>query len=98
VRLVAGTDGGIADGKPHGILPLGLQDLVSGGLGPAQALAAATSVSADALGLGARKGRLRAGFDADLLVVEGDPLLDIGDLQRVEAVYLAGQEVGMPVG
>jgi imidazolonepropionase-like amidohydrolase len=37
-----------------------------------------------------RKGRLRAGYDADLLLVDGDPLADIGALRRVSAVILRG--------
>jgi imidazolonepropionase-like amidohydrolase len=52
------------------------------------AIASATSVAADACGLGRCKGTLRAGYDADLVVVDGDPLTDIGALRRVSAVML----------
>jgi cytosine/adenosine deaminase-related metal-dependent hydrolase len=44
-----------------------------------------------ACGLGDRKGRLRAGYDADLLVVDGDPVADIGALARPAAVFAGGQ-------
>ncbi|MCE2390087.1 MAG: amidohydrolase family protein, partial [Proteobacteria bacterium] len=45
----------------------------------------ASRVPAEILGLGDRKGRLAAGYDADLLVL--DPEL------RPAAVYLAGERV-----
>jgi imidazolonepropionase-like amidohydrolase len=98
VRLVSGTDGGINPGKPHGVLPNGIAQLVRGGMAPADALASATSVGADACGLGDRKGRVRPGYDADLLLVDGDPLADIGALTRVDTVILsgAGAAPGMP--
>jgi imidazolonepropionase-like amidohydrolase len=91
VRLVSGTDGGINPGKPHGMLPQAIAQLVQGGMAPADALASATSVAADVCGLGHRKGSIRPGHDADLVVVDGDPLTDIAALTRVAAVVLAGE-------
>jgi imidazolonepropionase-like amidohydrolase len=38
-----------------------------------------------------QEGRLRAGFDADLLVVDGDPVADIGALARPVAVFAGGR-------
>jgi imidazolonepropionase-like amidohydrolase len=93
VRLVSGTDGGINPGKPHGILAEALAQLVEGGMATADALASATSVAADVCGLGGRKGGIHPGYDADLLVVAGDPLADIGDLTRVDTVLLRGEPV-----
>jgi imidazolonepropionase-like amidohydrolase len=90
VRLVSGTDGGINPGKPHGVLPNGIAQLVQGGMAPAAALASATSLAAEACGLGDRKGRVRPGYDADLLLVDGDPLVDIDALTRVDTVILNG--------
>jgi imidazolonepropionase-like amidohydrolase len=95
VRLVAGADAGISSGKPHGILRETVVDLVEAGLTSAEALASATSVAARSCGLGERKGRLRAGYDADLLLVDGDPLTDITALRRVSAVVLRGQRVDL---
>ena len=91
VRLIAGSDGGISAGKSHGILPEAIADYVAGGVPAEAALAAATSAAADACGLGDRKGRLRAGFDADLVLVSGDPIHDISALKRVEAAFVAGE-------
>jgi len=91
VRIVSGTDGGIAAAKPHGLLPVSVASLVEGGVSTVAALASATALAADACGLGDRKGRLRAGYDADLLVVDGDPVAGIGALGRPTAVFAAGR-------
>lgn len=91
VTIVSGVDAGISSGKPHGILALAIADLVAGGIPAASALATATSMAADACGLGDRKGSLRAGYDADLILVDGDPLSDIAVLGDVRAVYLGGR-------
>jgi imidazolonepropionase-like amidohydrolase len=96
VRLVSGTDGGISAGKPHGILATAVADLVAGGLPASKALASATSVAAGACGFGDRKGRVRPGFDADLLVVAGDPAADIGMLAQVKSVMVQGSMVSGP--
>jgi imidazolonepropionase-like amidohydrolase len=91
VRVVSGSDGGIAAAKPHGLLPVSVAWLVDGGVSPAAALASATSLAAAACGLGDRKGRLRAGYDADVLVVDGDPVADVGALARPTAVFAGGR-------
>lgn len=93
VRLVAGSDAGLGPAKPHGILPETLIEYVGGGIPATAALAAATSTGAEVCGLERRKGRLRPGFDADLLVVAGDPTRDITVLRRPLAVYRAGDPV-----
>jgi imidazolonepropionase-like amidohydrolase len=59
----------------------------------AAALATATSLAAQVCGLGDRKGRLRAGYDADLLVVDGDPLAGIAALSRPLAVFASGRRL-----
>jgi imidazolonepropionase-like amidohydrolase len=91
VRVISGSDGGIAAAKPHGLLPLSVAFLVEGGVSTVAALATATSLAAAACGLAGRKGRLRAGYDADLLVVDGDPVADIGVLARPAAVFAGGR-------
>lgn len=93
IRLVAGSDAGIGSVKPHGILPRTLYEYVQSGLPTTVALAAATSVAAGVCGLAGRKGRIQPGHDADLLLVDGDPMLDITVLNRPRAIYLAGQPV-----
>lgn len=93
VRLVAGSDAGLGPAKPHGILPETLVEYVACGIPATAALTAATSVGAEACGLGGRKGRVRPGFEADLLIVDGDPTSDITVLRRPLAVYRAGDLV-----
>jgi imidazolonepropionase-like amidohydrolase len=97
VRLVSGADSGIGAFKPHGVLPMSISEFVSGGIPIADALASATSRAADACGMGSRKGRLREGYDADLLVVDGDALDEIAALGRVLAVVAHGEPVEMIV-
>ena len=53
----------------------------------------ATSVAADACGLAAETGRLRAGLAADLLVVDGDVRDDARSLSRPVAVLVRGTAV-----
>jgi imidazolonepropionase-like amidohydrolase len=50
-------------------------------------------VAAKGIGLGASKGRITAGADADVLVVRGDPVADIGAVTDVAAVFRAGVRV-----
>lgn len=91
VRIASGTDGGINPGKPHGLLVTALDNLVAGGVSPMDALASATSVAADAVGLGHRKGRLGAGYDADVVLVDGDPSAHVLALRDIDAVVLGGR-------
>ena len=92
--LLAGTDAGIAPGKRHGLVPYAVADLVHEcGMAPADALAAATGLAARACGLEGRTGRLAAGLDADLLIVDGDALTDGTALQRPRLVVSRGREV-----
>jgi len=93
-RIVAGSDAGIGPAKPHGVLPRTIEEYVASGMDPASALAAATVQAAAACGVPDRKGRIRPGFDADLLVVEGDPVADITALRRPVNVYLGGEAIG----
>ena len=93
VRWIASTDAGIP-GVPHDRLVAGL--LAFGqfaSLAPVEVLRAATSDASDALGIGASVGRLRPGRVADVLVVEGDPLLDLGVLDRPRLVLSRGRRV-----
>ncbi len=94
VRLVSGSDGGISEGKAHGILPRSIAELVMAGVPADTALASATSVAAEVCGVGARKGLLQEGYDADLLIVAGNPFTDIGALANVSAVMVNGSWVG----
>jgi imidazolonepropionase-like amidohydrolase len=91
VRIIAGADAGI-NNTPHHQYAGGLAAMVTLlGFTPAQVLAMATTEAAAALGLGSVTGRLAPGFDADLIVVNGDPLTDITALGQLRRVMARGQ-------
>jgi imidazolonepropionase-like amidohydrolase len=58
---------------------------------PADVLTSATSLSAAALGLGDRIGAIAAGYDADLVATDGNPLDDITAVRRVRFVMKSGK-------
>jgi len=96
VALTAGTDAGIGPSKRHGLVPFSVADLVGEcGMSPVEALSAATGAAARTCGLDGRAGRLAVGLDADLLLVDGDPLTDITSLQRPRAVVSRGRDVDL---
>jgi Tol biopolymer transport system component/imidazolonepropionase-like amidohydrolase len=79
-RVIAGTDSPI---NPYGVSLLAeLEHYVRGGLSPAEAIRTATTVPAEAMGLGAELGTIEPAKLADLVIVDGDPLTNITDLRR----------------
>jgi imidazolonepropionase-like amidohydrolase len=62
---------------------------VKAGLTPAQTIVAATSTSASILGLD-QLGAVAAGKSADFIVLDANPLDDIGHTRKISAVYLRG--------
>ena len=93
VTLISGADSGINPVKAHGTLPQAVIQLADCGVPATTALASATSLAADACGLTRRTGRLRAGLDADLLFVNGDPATDITAIREVRIVVSRGRIV-----
>jgi imidazolonepropionase-like amidohydrolase len=91
VRLFAGTDAGV-DNTPHHQYVGGLEYLVKLGFRPADVLSMATTQAAAALGVGDITGRLAPGYDADLIVVDGDPLADISALGKLRRVIARGRD------
>jgi imidazolonepropionase-like amidohydrolase len=100
--LVPGSDAGVSPAKPHDVLRFAPVDLAAAGLSPAEIWCAMTSRAAQACGLGHRKGRIAAGFDADILAIDGNPLEDLAAICRLRAVYAGGRPVipapGSPAG
>ncbi len=87
-RVTAGTDAPI---NPYGLsLLMEMEDYASGGLTPLEVLRTATTVSADAMGVGADIGRIAPGALADLVVIDGNPLASIRDLRKVKRVIKGG--------
>jgi imidazolonepropionase-like amidohydrolase len=68
-----------------------LRNLVEVGLTPAEAIAAATSVAAEFLGVADRLGTIEPGKLADIIAVGGDPLADIRDASDIYMVIADGQ-------
>jgi imidazolonepropionase-like amidohydrolase len=88
VPIVAGTDSPIF---PYGLaLIVELANYQAAGLSPADTLRTATVNAAASLGAADAIGRLQAGWLADLVVVDGDPLSDVADLARVRGVMKNG--------
>jgi imidazolonepropionase-like amidohydrolase len=90
VPFMASTDAGIP-GVFHHDLPKALR--VYGQVAELtheQVLRSATSEAARGLGIEGQTGRLAAGFDADVLVVDGNPLESIEALCRPFAVWARG--------
>ncbi|MEX0935330.1 MAG: amidohydrolase family protein, partial [Gemmatimonadota bacterium] len=91
--IVLGTDAGAIPDHFFGYTGhRELEILVRLGMTPMQALVAGTGAAAAALHL-EDTGALAPGFRADFVVLGADPLEDIRNTRRIEAVYLGGQRV-----
>lgn len=92
-RIVAGSGAGrflvIHGPAVHRELAL----LVQAGLSPNAALQTATGKAAAALGAADRFGLLKPGMEADLLLVDGNPLRDITVTERISAVIFRGERI-----
>jgi imidazolonepropionase-like amidohydrolase len=91
-RIILGSDTGLED-HPFGFAEQKeLQMMAEAGMTPAQVIVAATSRSAEFLGLTDR-GAIAPGKRADLLVLDANPLDDIRNTRRIAGMYIAGKEV-----
>jgi imidazolonepropionase-like amidohydrolase len=93
VRLAFGTDSGI---YPHGLNARQFSYHVEWGQTPLDAIRSATVVAAELMRWDDRIGRLEAGFGADLIAVEGNPLEDVRLLEEVRFVMARGQVLARP--
>ncbi|HEV8631043.1 MAG TPA: amidohydrolase family protein [Thermoanaerobaculia bacterium] len=91
LKMVFGTDA-VAGSHGRNFQELEYRVRV-GGQEPMAAITSATSLAAESLGLGDRVGTLAAGYEADLIAVAGDPLQEIGALERVVLVVKGGRVV-----
>jgi imidazolonepropionase-like amidohydrolase len=88
VKLAFGTDAGV---YPHGQNARQFALLVKHlGLSPVETIRMATVNAAELLGWSDRVGRLAPGYYADLIAVDGDPLADVSELERVSWVMKGG--------
>jgi imidazolonepropionase-like amidohydrolase len=89
VKMIFGTDAGV---YPHGDNGKQFAKMVEWGMTPIQAIRAATSSAAEALGRN-DVGAIETGRYGDIIAVRGDPTHDVALLQNVDAVIKGGQLV-----
>ena len=70
-----------------------MEHLVKAGLTPIQAIQAATVNGARMLGVEDKYGTLQPGKVADLIVLDANPLSDITNSRKIDAVWMNGQPV-----
>jgi imidazolonepropionase-like amidohydrolase len=93
VKIALGTDSAVA---PHTDANKELALMVTkGGMSPRDALIAATKGGPDLMNLSSETGTLDPGKSADLIAVEGDPLVDPTAVQHVDYVMVAGNPIPM---
>jgi imidazolonepropionase-like amidohydrolase len=93
IKIALGTDSAVA---PHADANKELALMVTkGGMSPRDALIAATKGGPDLMGIADQTGTLEPGKSADLIAVEGDPLVDPVAVQRVGYVMVEGRPIPM---
>jgi imidazolonepropionase-like amidohydrolase len=90
IKIVAGTDTGYLP-KSNRRIPDEIVEFVNVGIPPMDAIKAATSVAAQCLGVEKRTGSIRAGYEADFVIVDRNPLDDIRNVQDVLIVINNGR-------
>ena len=90
VRIAFGTDAGVF---PHGENAGEFRLLRMGGLTDREALASATTVAAEIIGMENEIGRIAPGYSADIIAVEGNPLADVTMLENVKWTMVRGRVI-----
>ena len=90
VKIAFGTDSGVSR---HGLNAQEFALMVEAGMTPAEAIRAATTRAAEALGRPDSYGRIAQGMAADIVAVDGDPLTDVRQLEDVDFVMKSGRVV-----
>ena len=89
LKMVMGTDA-VAGAHGHNAREI-IARVQKGGQKPMDAIVSATSLSAQSLRLDKTIGTLKAGYDADIIAVSGDPVKDITKLRDVSFVMRVGK-------
>ena len=93
VLVVAGSDAGNMMVVHGPAIHREMQLWVKAGIPAQAALAGATANAAKALRADKRIGYIRKGYDATLLLVDGNPLLDISATEHISGVFFKGESV-----
>jgi len=100
VSVAFGTDSGAVPGRIPGFSEhRELEDLVTAGLTPLQAITVATGQSGrliHALNPRLNLGLIEPNYAADVIILNGDPVMDIHNTRHIEAVYHQGILVPNP--
>jgi imidazolonepropionase-like amidohydrolase len=91
IRLGVGSDSGGRNDTHATAREVEL--FVASGVPASDAIAAATVTNAEILGMQDKLGRIRPGFEADLIAVHGDPVADVAKLNSVSFVMKGGAVV-----
>jgi len=91
VQFVIGTDSGGAWRIPGRSLHEGMQEMVKVGLTPMETIVAATSSSARLLKREKELGTIQTGKLADMVLLDANPLQDITNTRRINAVIVNGR-------
>ncbi len=92
IPLLVGTDLGVLLTYPGSSVHEELEFLVREvGLTPAQAITAATTNPARWMDVDDELGRIEAGYISDMILLDADPLTDIGNVRSIRAVIWGGR-------
>tara|TARA_B100000809_G_C15008708_1_gene484135 strand:- start:38 stop:727 length:690 start_codon:yes stop_codon:yes gene_type:complete len=89
VQVVSGTDAI----RMFGDYCLGLELMSEAGMSNIDIIKASTSIAAESMGITEITGSIKPGKQADLIVVDQNPLLDIKALRNMSMVMLGGEQV-----
>ncbi|WP_371815508.1 amidohydrolase family protein [Erythrobacter sp. JK5] len=90
VKIAFGTDAGVF---PHGENAGEFALMVKGGMSNREALAAATNIAAQIIGMENEIGKIAVGYSADIIAVGGNPLDDVTVLENVDFVMVRGRVI-----
>ncbi len=96
VMLVTGSDAGNPLVLHGATIQRELELWVEAGIPPAAALQAATYNAARFIGVGDRIGLIKEGYEANLLLVDGNPMKEIKQIESIQTVIFKGERIDRP--
>lgn len=94
ILIALGTDSGAMPIRPQGFAEhQELELMVQAGLTPAEVIGIATLNGARLLATAHTQGSIETGKQADFMILSANPLKDIKNIRKIEAVYHKGKQV-----